>query len=225
MITSSFARVTRDRLTALALAGSAGLALAAAPLGAQGRLDRPPASSMVELAPYAGYMMLGDFVRGPYGTDVSGANGLIVGAQLAFKLTPNIALVGNLARASGDLEVGVPIIGGFDVGSADVWLYDAGIQLGVPATSRGGVGIAPFVQAGAGAMHHTVSAAFLKTDATNFAANVGVGADLMLGRSVGLRLLARDYIGRFDVEEATSLGMKGETSHNFALSAGLKLQF
>ena len=47
----------------------------------------------------------------------------------------------------------------------------------------------------------------------------------MLGRNVGLRLLAKDYIGRFDVQEASGLDAEGEIGHNVALSVGLKLGF
>jgi hypothetical protein len=203
------------------LAGAAGVALlAAAPLAAQA-----PTRQSVELTPYGGYMRIGQLVEGPYGSDISGANAYLVGGQLALKLTPQIAVVGNVGYASGDLKVGVPIIGGFDVGNASVLMYDAGLQLGVPAMGTGGVGIAPFVQVGAGAMRHEVGTLGLSTTATNFAGNVGVGADVMLGRNVGIRLLAKDYIGRFDVQEATMLDVEGKTTHNVALSAGLKLAF
>ena len=197
-------------------------ALAAPTLGAQ---ERRASTLSMELTPYAGYMMLGELVRGPYGTDVSGSNGLVLGGQLAVRLTPNVAVVGNVARAEADLQVGLPIVGGFGIGTASVWMYDAGLELGVPATTAGGVGVAPFVQAGAGAMRHTVGASFLRTTATNFAGNVGVGADLMLGPSIGIRLLARDYIGRFDVEEASGFGVENELSHNLSFSAGVKLRF
>ncbi len=36
---------------------------------------------------------------------------------------------------------------------------------------------------------------------------------------------AKDYIGKFDVNQATSLDYSAKTSNNVALSAGLKLGF
>lgn len=200
---------------------AAALALVAAPLAAQ--QPRPVA----EVVPYAGYMMFGDYLKGPLGTSISSANGYMVGAQLGLKLTPQVAIVGNVAHASADLEVGLPVLGGYDVGSTRAWLYDAGLQLSVPMRTAGSVGVSPFVQVGAGGIRHDVTAAsLLETDATNLAFNAGVGADVMLGQNFGLRLMAKDYIGKFDVEEATSLGsVQGETSHNLAFSVGMKLQF
>lgn len=214
------------RLVARSAAAAAALALVAAtPALAQGRADRPAARPAVELTPYAGYMLLGDVAKGPFGTDIGGSGGLVLGGQLALRLTPSVAVVGNVAHASSDLKVGVPVLGGFGVGSMNVWMYDAGLQLGMPVTTASGMGIAPFVQLGAGAMRHTVGASFLETTATNFAGNVGLGADLSLGPNLGLRLLARDYIGRFDIEEATGIGTKGDVTHNVALSAGVSLAF
>ena len=200
--------------TALSLVAAAALA---APLAAQRR-------PVAELTPYAGYLFAGSQLAGPLGTDVGARNGTILGAQLALNVTPSIAIVGHVGRASADLEIGVPFIGGYDVGSSEVWLMDGGLQLSAPALSRGGAGIVPFVQVGAGAARHELSGAgILRTNATNFAFNAGVGADLMLGRAIGLRVMAKDYIGRFDVQEASGLAADGEIGHNVTLGIGLKL--
>ena len=192
--------------------------LVAAPLHAQ----RP----VVELTPYAGYLFAGDYLGGPLGTSVSGARGTLLGAQVALNLTPSIAVVGHVGRASSDLEIGVPFLGGYDVGSSEVWLVDGGLQLSAPALSRGGAGVVPFVQIGAGAARHELSGAgILRTNATNLAFNAGIGVDLMLGRNVGLRLLAKDYVGRFDVQEAGGVDAGGDIGHNVTLGVGLKLGF
>ena len=183
------------------------------------------AAPTVELTPYAGYMHLGNYADGPLGTNLSSSNGYVLGAQLALKLTPNIALVGNVAHANADLQVGVPILGGIGVGNSKVWLYDGGVQLGVPATAAAGVGISPFVQLGVGAIRHDVGSSLLRTHATNLAYNAGIGADVMLGRSLGLRVMAKDYIGRFDAKEATGFDLNTEMRHNIAVSAGVKLAF
>jgi hypothetical protein len=202
------------------LAGAAVAVLAAAPLAAQSR-------SVVELTPYAGYMVFGDYADGPVGSSIANANGTILGAQLALTLTPNVALVGHLGRASADLEVGLPVLGGVDVGNSSVWLYDANLQFSAGTLGAGGVGVSPFLQVGAGGARHQLSGVggLVETDATNFTFNAGLGADLMLSRSVGLRLMAKDYVGRFDVEEASTLDRRGDLAHNLAFSAGLKLAF
>lgn len=205
--------------TVRAVAAGAVLSLAAAPLAAQPR-------SIAEVTPYAGYLFSGDYLAGPLGTNVGARGGTILGAQLALKVTPSIALVGHVGRASSDLEIGVPFLGGVDVGTREMWLVDGGLQLSAPALSRGGAGLVPFVQVGAGAARHDLrGAGILRTNATNFAFNADIGADVMLGRTVGVRLLAKDYVGRFDVQEATGFDADGRIGHNVALSVGLRLGF
>jgi hypothetical protein len=53
----------------------------------------------------------------------------------------------------------------------------------------------------------------------------GVGADIGLTRNVGLRFLVRDYVGRFDAQEATGIDYSPDIAHNVGLSAGLRLAF
>ena len=210
--------------TVLPAGVAAGLALTAPSAAAQ---HAPPASWRLEVAPYAGYMIFGKYLEGPLGTSISNAGGAVYGAQLGVRVSPYLALIGNVGHADADLRVGAPFLGGLSVGSSSVWIYDGGVQLGLPARAGGGgaIPVAPFIQAGAGALHHTVTAAFLETKASNFAAAIGVGADLIVGRDIGVRLLARDYIGRFDFQEATMLPVEGKLAHNVALSAGVKVSF
>jgi hypothetical protein len=85
--------------------------------------------------------------------------------------------------------------------------------------------IRPFVQVGAGAISYEVNAGPLDLKATNFAGNAGVGADVSLGSNLGLRLMAKDYIGKFDIKQATEIPVEGKLSHNFAISGGLTLSF
>lgn len=178
-------------------------------------------ASRVELTPYAGYMVFGNFVDGPLGTSIGNAGGALLGAQLGVALTPNVAVVANAARASGDINLGIPFLDGITVGSSSAWMFDGALQLSMPLAGRG---FAPFVQLGAGAMRHEVKIG-LSTDATNFVGTIGAGADLGLMRNIGLRLMAKDYIGRFDVHEATTLDYQPEIAHNFGFSAGLKIAF
>jgi hypothetical protein len=186
-----------------------------------GRSAAAQTSPRIEVTPYAGYMVFGDFVKGPLGTSISNAGGALLGAQLGVVLTPNVAVVGNAARASGDIALGIPFLDGITVGSSSAWMVDGALQLSMPLTGRA---LTPFVQLGAGAMRHEVKIG-LSTDATNFVGTVGAGADFSLTRAIGLRVMAKDYIGRFDVREATTVDYQPEIAHNFGFSAGLKIAF
>jgi opacity protein-like surface antigen len=199
---------------------SAGLVaglLLAAPLQAQSA--RPGSFSVT---PYAGYMKFGNLVDGPFGASIRGAAGPVYGAEATLGITRGLALVGNLAYASTDLEVGVPVIGGLSFGKSSALLYDAALRLGVPL---GTGGIKPFVQAGAGAMRQEIEVGPDATKATNFAYNVGAGVEVPLGSRLGLQLMAKDYIGKFDAKEATAIDVNTETTHNWTLNAGVRLGF
>jgi opacity protein-like surface antigen len=185
---------------------------------------QPVRGMSLELTPYAGYMMFGKMVEGPIGTSVSNANSPLYGAQLGLSLTPNIGLVGNVAYASSDLKIGVPFLGGLTVGDTKVLLYDGSLQLRLPTTGTLG-GISPFVQLGAGAIRYEVENGLIKTTATNAAFNAGVGLDYQLTKNLGVRLMAKDYIGKFDFKDATTFDLEGKTAHNVALSVGVKLGF
>lgn len=203
--------------------------LAALPLAAQ-RPVRTAATAPAKVAhvtPYVGYMKFGSYLNGPFGTDVRNANGPVYGAQLGLNMSPSIALIGNVGYASSNLEVGVPVLGGINVGSSSVLLYDANVELSMPSMggAAGGTSIRPFLQAGAGAITAKVTNRLLSVDGTSFAGNAGVGADVSLGQSLGVRLMAKDYVSRFDFKEVSGFSLNNDWSHNIALSAGLRLSF
>ena len=172
------------------------------------------------ITPYAGYMKFGNLVNGPLGTSVRGAAGPVYGAEATVGITRGLALVGNVAYASSDLEVGLPVVGGLSFGKSSALLYDAALRLSVPG---GAGGISPFVQAGAGAMRQEIEVAPVSTRSTNFAYNVGAGVDVPLGPRLGLQLMGKDYIGKFDAREATAVNLDTKTTHNWTLSAGVRL--
>ena len=172
------------------------------------------------ITPYAGYMKFGSLVSGPLGTSVRRASGPVYGAEASFAITPGLALVGNVGYANSDLEVGVPIVGGLSLGRSSALMYDAALRLRVPMGSRG---ISPFVQAGAGAMRQEIEVGAVATKSTNVAYNVGAGVDVPLGPRLGLQLMAKDYIGKFDAQEATAVNVDTRTTHDWSLSAGLRL--
>lgn len=175
------------------------------------------------VTPYAGYLITGNSYNGPVGTSVSTTNTPLVGAQLAIPLTAGLSLTGNVGYASGDVRIGLPVIGGFNVGSNDLWVYDAGLELG--GLPRGGTGLSPFVAGGVGGMTNNLRASVFSVKSTNLMYSAGVGVDVGMTRQLALRIQAKDYMGRFDSQEAVGFSSRGNLSHNWALSAGLKLAF
>ena len=196
-----------------------GLALASAtPLVAQSVKPK-----VFDVTPYAGYMMFGKLFEGPIGTSISAGGGPVYGAQASLFMTKNVALYGNVGYSSSDLKVGLPILGGFDVGSSKALMYDGGVELKVPMQAASMV--TPFVQGGVGAIRYEVDASFLNATATNVAYNFGGGVDVRLSPNFGMRLMAKDYLGKFDFKEATSFDLNGKTTHNVALSLGVNFGF
>lgn len=174
------------------------------------------------ITPYAGYMKFGNLVSGPLGTSLRNAGAAVYGAEATLGLTSGIALVGNVGYSQPNLEIGAPLIGGVSVGRSSMLLYDAALRLRVPV-GTGGLPISPFVQGGAGAVRQSFDIGPASTHSTNFAYNVGAGADVGIGRRLGLQVMVKDYIGKFDAQEATALNVDTKTTHNFAVSAGLRL--
>ena len=207
---------------------AAGLLVLTLPLAARAQRAAPPAPTSgfaFEATPYVGYMLFGNYLSGPLGTAVTSAPAPLVGAELGMKLTPNLAIVGNLATTSSDIQAGIPLLGGVSLAHSRLVMYDAGLQLSVPVTTTMGTAMTPFVQAGAGAMRYDITQSVISTTTTNFAANVGAGVDFAVGRGVGVRVMARDYIGKFDAQQATYLNVGTNTTHNFAFNAGVRFSF
>jgi opacity protein-like surface antigen len=173
------------------------------------------------ITPYAGYIKFGDLVSGPLGTSLRSASSGVFGAELQLGFTRAISLIGNVAYSQPDLEIGAPILGGLSVGRGSVLLYDAALRLKLPVTV--GLPVSPFIQGGAGAIRQSFDVGPASTHATNVAYNVGAGADVALAPRLGLQVMVKDYIGKFDAREATSIDVGTKTSHNWAVSAGLRL--
>lgn len=177
------------------------------------------------VTPYVGHMTFGDYVDGPLGTSVSNEGSTLFGVSLGLDVTPQLALVGNLGYTESDIRVKIPVIGGVNVAGSKILLYDAGLQyrLGTPSTL--GAGVVPFVEGGGGAIRYEVSSGPLTTSTTNFAGNIGGGIDLQLNPTLGFRGAVKDYIGKFDFEEATTFNLNSKVAHNFAFTAGVTLKF
>jgi opacity protein-like surface antigen len=179
--------------------------------------------TVFDVSPYAGYMMFGKLFEGPIGTSISAGSGPVYGAQMSLTMAKNVALYGNVGYSSSDLKIGLPIIGGLDVGSSKALLYDGGVELKIPMQAA--TAVTPFVQGGVGAIRYEVESGFLNTNATNVAYNFGGGVDVKLSPNFGVRLMAKDYLGKFDFKEATSFNLNGKTTNNVALTLGVNFGF
>jgi hypothetical protein len=202
---------------ALAVAASVG---AATPAAAQA----PGSGTVLHVTPYAGAMVFGNYLQGPLGTSLSNAPGMLYGAQVGLSLAPNLSLIGNVGYTASDMKVGIPLLGGVSVGHSSMLIYDAGLEYELGSVSAA-TPITPFVQAGVGAIRYNIDESVLTTQATNLAGNVGLGADLSLGKGMALRVMAKDYIGKFNFQDATGFNINGSTANNLALTAGLRLDF
>ncbi|MCA2989733.1 outer membrane beta-barrel protein [Gemmatimonas sp.] len=175
------------------------------------------------LTPYAGVLLTGNWYDGPVGTNIAATNAPMVGVQGGIPLTRGVSLVGNLAYASGDLRIGGPLNLGINVGSANIWLYDVGLELGGLAGRS--QGIAPFVQGGIGGMTNDLQVRVLEARSSNVAYTAGVGVDVGVSDGLLIRVQAKDWIGRFNSEDAIGFRAEGNLAHNWALTAGVKLRF
>lgn len=187
--------------------------------------QRHSTPTVARITPYVGYMAFGSMADGPIGTRLANQSAAVYGAQLGLDVLPGIALVGNIGYADSNIEVGLPIIGGLRIADSKILLYDAGLQVRLPALTSWGTGLVPYVEGGAGAIRYEVRAGPLTTKSTNFAANFGGGVDLQLHRVLGVRVMAKDYVGKFDFKEATGINMSGTRSHNWMFGVGVNVGF
>ena len=197
-----------------------GLAMVASAIPLAAQQAKP---KVFDISPYAGYMMFGNLFDGPIGTSVSAGSGPVYGAQATLSMSKNIAIYGNVGYSSSDLKVGLPILGGIDIGSSKALMYDGGVEFKMPMQTSST--ITPFVQGGIGAMRYEVDASILNAKATNVSYNVGGGVDVRLSPNFGVRLMAKDYIGKFDFKEATSFDLNGKTTNNVTLTLGVNFGF
>lgn len=201
----------------------AGLALAAPAQAQRGSSSIYVKRGETAIVPYAGYMITTSFAKGPLSTSLGSANGAIYGAQLALPLAPNASLVGGIGYSDGDLRVGVPLIGGINVGSAKAYIYEGDLELRGSQGKQGlSMGFTPFLQVGAGAIHRNLSAIGIQATSTDFAINGGVGADFAVSPGFTLRLMAKDYVGKatFNSDLAQT-----NTLNNVSLSGGVRISF
>lgn len=175
------------------------------------------------LTPYVGFLSAGSIVDGPFGFEIGNAGAPLYGLQLGINLGKNLALVGNVGYSDSELQAGIPFLGGIGLADSKILMYDAGLQLRFPATTRSGTGLVPFIEGGVGAIKHDISAGPLMTHSTNVAFTAGGGVDLQVTNALGFRLMAKDHMSKFDYGEAIGISNEGKRAHNWVLAVGLNL--
>ncbi len=177
----------------------------------------------VRITPYVGFLASGSIANGPFGLQVGNAGAPLYGLQLGINVTPNVAVVGNIGYSDTELEAGLPILGGIGIADSKVLMYDGGVQLRLPAVTRAGTGLVPFVEGGVGAIRHDITVGPVTTHSTNVAFTAGGGVDLQMSNALGVRLMAKDHMSRFDYGEAIGIANEGRRAHNWVLGIGLNL--
>jgi hypothetical protein len=107
-----------------------------------------------------------------------------------------------------------------------VFLMDAALQYRLPIYGP----VRPFIQGGVGGIKYTFDTDDIQGQgSTDVAFNAGIGADVQLSRTLGLRVMAKDYITNLSWDDLNDVqaddDIDGNTAHNLGFSLGLKIGF
>jgi opacity protein-like surface antigen len=224
--------------------GAAALALAATAAGAQvtAAVDSAPGSVVTRghgafyLQPYAGYLIGGELTGDP---QLTLEDKPLYGAQLGYSFSPNVTIVGNVAYSPTNFAYETRSAAGVNQpasNNVDLLVYDANLQFRVPfVANRVGSTVAPFLQAGVGAIKFSPDQGNelndFKKGTTNVAFNAGVGVDFQIRKLIGIRVMAKDYITSLAYDDISSTSetvttrTDNKVSNNIALTAGLNFGF
>jgi hypothetical protein len=211
---------TMLRLATITTTLVAAFALSVAGAAAQRSSDITMRRGEFAIVPYGGYLLTESFIDGPLETSLGAVSAPLFGVQASLPLAPGASLVGSVGYAAGDLEIGLPILGGIDVGRSNALVLDAGIEL-----RAGGNRFAPLLQLGGGAIRREVTVAGISASTTDFQVSGGIGADLPIANNIALRLMAKDHYGKSDFGGLGELRARTKELHNVALTAGLNFRF
>lgn len=222
---------------------SAALAAAlAAPLSAQstmaGGQENPRRPISVSVVGYGGYVMFGDQFESARNIEDENTDSYLVGGQVLLGLRRNVSLYAGAGYARSEWTFHNYFRPGATTPGNDLFLkkvhtvlYEGGVQLGWPrGAGTTSTGFMPFVQLGVGAYGYYPAdddenrpRSFESTGQTNFAYNVGLGADISTGK-VGLRVMAKDYLSSLHWLDGRNPDIHGhKLANNLALTAGLTL--
>ena len=210
-----------------------GTTLAAAPASAQ--MTGDPVTSghgSFYVSPYAGYMIFGNLFTFADGTEYSNEDGGLYGVQAGFSFSPNFSLIGNFGYTKSKFTLETETTTTPASGDLGIFLYDANLQFRLPFVSdmTRDSWIAPVGQVGVGAIKYTTDTDDFRSEGdTDVAFNFGVGADFQIMKTVGLRLMAKDYITSLSWSDPDDVNFRddvdGNTAHNIALTVGLNFGF
>jgi hypothetical protein len=175
------------------------------------------------IVPYAGYLVAQSFFDGPLNTTLGITSSSVYGAQVSMALAPTASLVGTVGYGSGDLEAGIPIVGGISIGSSNTLLLDASVELRLESSQR--KRFVPVFQLGGGMIRREVSILGVTADATDFQVSGAVGADVPLASNISVRFLAKDHYGKADFGTVGPLEAKTNDLHTVALTGGVRIAF
>jgi len=213
----------------LRFAFSAVAVFAVAASSAAAQVVRGPSAIVVNrgdfsVAPYVGYMVGQKFIDGPLNSSLGTWAAPMYGVQASFPLAPSASLVGTIGYSSGDLKVGVPILGGVSVGNTNTWVFDAAVELRGESWARRSPFI-PVAQLGGGAIRREVGVMSVSAKTTDFMVSGGIGADIPMSSNVALRLMAKDYYGKADFGTIGPLSAKTGDFHTLGLTGGVRISF
>jgi hypothetical protein len=172
------------------------------------------------VVPYGGYLVTQPFIEGPLNTSLSFVASPLYGLQASLPLAPSASLVAGVGYSSGNLEVGVPVLGGISVGNSSALVMDAAVELRMTARR-----FSPFVQLGGGAIRREVSVIGVSRSTTDFQVSGGAGVDLPIAGNFGFRLLAKDHYGKADFGSIGELRAATKDIHSLALTGGIRFSF
>jgi opacity protein-like surface antigen len=181
----------------------------------------------VELTPYAGYMHFGDLFEFDNGTELSMKDAALFGVQGGVRLGQSWALLGNLGYVKSQFTNEFPSAPSQNVSpDVGVFLMDAALQYRLPIYGP----VSPFIQGGVGGIKYTFDTDDIQGQgSTDVAFNAGIGADVQLSRTLGLRVMAKDYITNLSWDDLNDVqaddDIDGNTAHNLGFSLGLKIGF
>ena len=177
------------------------------------------------VAPFGGYLVSQAFVEGPLNSSLGVVSSPVYGVQASLPLAPGASLVGALGYSSGDLEVGVPILGGIGIGSSSTWMFDASVELRLDSWQEQGKRFVPLAQLGGGAFRREVTVAGMSARTTDFMVSGGIGADFPITNNVAVRVMGKDHYGKADFGTVGPLSAKTNDFHTLAITAGLRIAF
>ncbi len=206
--------------------------LAAVTLGSGNAAAQTPRSSSIfvtrgefSVAPFGGYLVSQKFIEGPLNTSLGVVSSPLYGLQASLPLAPGASLVGSLGYANGDLEVGIPFLGGVGIGSSNTWVFDASVELRLDSWAESGKRFVPLAQLGGGAFRRELTVAGFSARTTDFMVSGGVGADFPIMNNLAIRIMGKDHYGKADFGTLGPISAKTDDLHTLAITAGLRIAF